>query len=248
MGTERFHGINFSINSELERYRAESLLVKEPETIFWLDQWSERLSTEKIVFFDIGANIGVFSLYIASKIASRCEVYAFEPESKNYTSLCQNIAVNSELCIHPMRLALGNTRGLAKLLVNDSRFGNSGAQLLDLGSETKSETVIREELVLAESLDSLIRDYNFPSPNLIKIDVDGIESKILDGMKNTLNSVESLGVIVEFNNQEELNQWSGKLEEFGFYPDTTVNDLPTHSNVRRRMDPNNVAQNFAFIR
>src|SRR2546430_8849931 len=70
--------IRLSLTSESEQYRAETYASKEPETIAWL---TEELR-EGDVFFDVGANIGLYSLY-AAKLRPSCRVYAFEPESHN---------------------------------------------------------------------------------------------------------------------------------------------------------------------
>src|SRR3990172_115673 len=77
----------FDANEELHLLRAELIASKEPETLEWIDSFAD-----SAVLFDIGANIGVFSLYAA--LHRNCDVYAFEPEAKNYACLNKNIFLN----------------------------------------------------------------------------------------------------------------------------------------------------------
>ena len=78
----------FDSNEELHYYRASTVSTKEPETLEWINGFNE---TD--VLYDIGANVGVFSLYAA--LHRNCDVYAFEPESKNYACLHNNIYLNN---------------------------------------------------------------------------------------------------------------------------------------------------------
>ncbi len=81
--------IRVGVSSELEQYRAETYSTKEPETLDWLDQNLKDDDT----FFDLGANIGLYSLY-AAKIRPQSTIYAFEPATPKYLRLCNNIVLN----------------------------------------------------------------------------------------------------------------------------------------------------------
>ena len=83
--------IIFANNTEQKTYiknRVDRLLSKEPETIKWLNAFEKQS-----VFFDIGANIGIYSLYSAIKTGN--DVYAFEPHSANYKNLLDSISIIS---------------------------------------------------------------------------------------------------------------------------------------------------------
>jgi hypothetical protein len=82
--------IRVGVSSEIEHFRADTYSTKEPETLDWLD----RELTEEDIFFDVGANIGLYSLY-AAKSKPGCTIFSFEPESQNYARLCKNIALNA---------------------------------------------------------------------------------------------------------------------------------------------------------
>ena len=87
------HLIHIGVSSELEKYRADTYATKEPETIEWMD----RLFKSDEVMWDIGANIGLYSLYAAR--AKGLKVFAFEPESTNFARLNNNINLNQDLHI-----------------------------------------------------------------------------------------------------------------------------------------------------
>src|SRR5690348_12226910 len=77
------------VSSEIERkYRVRSCR-KEP----WTVQWLEREVTPGDVLYDVGANVGTFSLVAA--VARGASVVAFEPGYANYARLCENLALNS---------------------------------------------------------------------------------------------------------------------------------------------------------
>ncbi len=73
--------ILFSCPSRKAHFRARTLLSKEPDTIEWLKGMKDG-----DVFWDIGANVGVYTLFAA---ANHVKVYAFEPESRNYSLLSE---------------------------------------------------------------------------------------------------------------------------------------------------------------
>lgn len=80
-------GIKFSCPNPTTLWRAQTLLSKEPDTIEWIDSFKEG-----DILYDVGANVGCYSLYAALK--KKCRVYAFEPESLNYGVLNRNIHLN----------------------------------------------------------------------------------------------------------------------------------------------------------
>src|SRR5262249_26099107 len=76
-------------------FRAESLLTKEADTIRWIDGFNNNA-----IFWDIGANVGVYSLYAAVK--ARATVLAFEPAAPNFYSLTRNVHLNClDQRVHP---------------------------------------------------------------------------------------------------------------------------------------------------
>ena len=77
----------FCIPNKLNLYRAESFSKKEPDTLAWID-----LIPEGSLIWDIGANVGLYSVYAAK--ARNCKVYSFEPSVFNLELLARNIFLN----------------------------------------------------------------------------------------------------------------------------------------------------------
>ena len=78
----------FYVPNRINYYRAETFSTKEPETLRWIDTFKKNS-----VFWDIGANVGLYSCYAAKNI--KCKVYAFEPSVFNLELLSKNIFINS---------------------------------------------------------------------------------------------------------------------------------------------------------
>src|SRR5262249_13436410 len=92
--------LHFMTPTPLLQARAESMLTKEPDTIQWINSFES-----SDVFWDVGANVGVFSLYAARRHGMH--VLAFEPSADNYMVLCKNVEMNLlEGCIVPYCIAL----------------------------------------------------------------------------------------------------------------------------------------------
>ena len=235
----------FNVSNDLEKYRVESALNKEAETIAWIDGWD--VNNTENVFYDVGANIGIYSLY-AGFLYPTLNVFSFEPTSNNYIRLQQNVWLNKFSNISPFNLALAENSNITNLYFSDLTVGNSGAQINRALNEKGEEYYVkRVEKVLAVSLDLLVSEYSFPVPSYVKIDVDGHETEILQGMLMTLADPKLKSILVEFNNDNEFFDWSGRLEKFGFKRDFTYEELPNHSHHRRLAGGGN-ARNYIFTR
>ncbi len=81
--TDRFQLI---AGNSLEEYRCDTFFTKEPETV----QWIETFINDHDIFYDIGANIGIYSIY-SGIIHPNLRVFSFEPFRRNFIRLLQNI-------------------------------------------------------------------------------------------------------------------------------------------------------------
>jgi FkbM family methyltransferase len=142
-------------------------------------EWLAR-STE--FFFDVGANIGFFSL-IAAKMNPRLRVIAFEPNPTMYGILSENKRLNdlSNLTAEP--LALSNQEGESTLFLSESDMSAS----LVPGFQDFSPS-IGSVLVRANTLDGYLKRFEFPRTLLLKIDVEGHELAVLEGAMSTINT------------------------------------------------------------
>jgi FkbM family methyltransferase len=206
--------IKVGVASELEHYRAETYATKEPETIDWLD---ENLRDED-VFMDVGANIGLYSLY-AAKLRPHARIYAFEPAAQNFSRLCRNIVLNGMTNIIPCNFPLSDRETFDVFYVGDAQAGaalHSFGRLSDFRNVT--DAVALRQGAFSLTLDALVGEYRLPQPALLKIDVDGIEEKILDGAEAVLESNQLRTILVEVTCREGVaSAWpERKLGQFGY--------------------------------
>jgi FkbM family methyltransferase len=132
------------------------------------------------VFYDIGANIGFFSLIAARRVGRDGRVYAFEPVPRNARSILLSARLNRFDTIEVFPDAVGGASGRANLLLA-RHIG--GAVLASVAAPPDISGSIEVNLV---TIDHAIQRYNLRPPHLIKIDVEGAELDVLDGMKHTL--------------------------------------------------------------
>ena len=195
--------VRYVETNRLSAKRTETLLTKEPTTIPWLDNIQPGE-----VLVDIGANVGMYSIYAAKVSGAR--VFSFEPESLNYAELNKNIFVN-ELHGQVMAycMAMSNENRVDRLLLGGFAEGLSHH---DFGENTWSEdkdfgqikTAMDQRLVqgcVSFSLDSLVASGAVPPPKFIKIDVDGLESKVVEGCWETFARPELESVLIEIDHR-----------------------------------------------
>ncbi len=223
-------------STENEVHRAFTFHEKEPETLQWIDSFSNfGLGKDDLVFFDVGANIGIYSLYMGTRYPE-AKVFSFEPDSQSFGSLCKNIYIN-KLKIQPYPFAISDGSGVGIVQLSTM---NAGAGACALGEEYRFATATAENIfkqgVFFCSLDELVLKYQLPVPTFIKIDVDGIESTILYGAKEILGSNECKGLLVEFQYKEEpnLNEMLDYLKSFGFSLSSKSDWIAVHNELKFR--------------
>jgi FkbM family methyltransferase len=197
--------------SENEQDRVVTYDTKEPETLDWLDQNLR----DGDVFMDVGANIGLYSLYAAS-INGNCQVYAFEPASQNFARLCNNIALNSLTNITPCSFPLSDHESFDFFYISTLEPGMS---LHSFGQESDySESFAMRQGAIGVPLDTLVKKYGMAQPSLIKIDVDGIEEKILEGAEAVLRADDCRTILIEwsFRDEADVKQLEDRMASSGY--------------------------------
>jgi FkbM family methyltransferase len=166
-------------------FRYTTFFSKEEGTLAWIRGGVR----EGTVFFDIGANVGLYSLYAARR-APGVRVFSFEPHKINFATLAENILLNGlDGSINPMSIPLDDKSGFFHLNYHSADSGTSQSQLgHNTLSGDRSFTPKFRELVHAVTLDSLVESGHLPAPDMVKVDVDGNELRILAGMKGLLKS------------------------------------------------------------
>jgi len=191
-------GKSFSLelNTAHEVHRAVTFHEKEPEMIEWIDSFSGKCASDSVVFYDIGANIGIYSLYAAS-LYSAANVYSFEPQSTNFSSLCLNIARNRFANVLPLQLALSDSECIDVLHVGVMAAGAGAASVGEKYLFTRKDIGFKQG-ICCTSLNDLWEKKFIKRPNFVKIDVDGHEAKILDGGGSVWSDSYLKGVVIEF--------------------------------------------------
>lgn len=183
----------FYCPNELTRWRAETMFIKEPETIEWIDSFKK-----DEILFDVGANIGLYSIYAAKRGVN---VIAFEPESQNYALINKNLYLNKASDqITCLNIALSDRDSLDYLYLSIFQPGgalNNFGEALDWKHDNFAP--IFKQGVISYSLDSFLLRFQEYFPTHIKIDVDGLEGKIIKGAKKTLRDSRLKSLLVEIN-------------------------------------------------
>ena len=193
----------------IERWRADTLLTKEPETIAWLDETIDADS----VFYDVGANVGVYTLYATHRFPGQVRAVCIEPEALNFARLNRNIADNGlsgKVICFPV--GLGEQAGAMALTLSVLEAGRAlhGDRFV-----TETDAAHRQG-VIVEMLDGLIERADFlPRPTHLKIDVDGPELNILRGAAKTLADPVLRHVLVELTS-DETDEAIRLLGAYGF--------------------------------
>jgi FkbM family methyltransferase len=154
-------------------------------------------------FFDIGANIGYYSVVAAA----RCErVYAFEPVPRLFAALCENVQLNPVVNISPHRIAMARySRPTKFFVVNDSE--NQGLSSLNESAGADEITV------QAQSLDDFVCEQRVERIDLMKVDVEGAEEQVFQGGAGVLRGEQAPDIIFECHPGATSDQ---TLREFGY--------------------------------
>ena len=195
--------IEFTIPCEnwITHFRWYLFKIKEPE----VRRYIKDNILDKDVFFDIGANIGVFSVY-AAKLHKNISVYCFEPEYSNVHLLKNNILANNiDKQVSIFSIGISNETGLSKLHLSDNAPGaavhtesQNNIKMTDEGYR-----VIGKEGIMTITLDEFCEKSGIV-PNCLKIDTDGNELKILTGAVKILKHSEFRSMIIEMPLHNEL--------------------------------------------
>jgi len=190
--------ISIICSSETELYTRARSCSKEPETVGWLKKYFKNDS----VLYDVGANVGAYSL-VAAKMNNSGSIYSFEPGYASFSSLIANININKLTDrIMPISMAVSNNNSLDyfNYVTNESGCAsNSFGESIDyLGNYFVPQ---HKQMIPSMMLDHII-DF-IDSPTMIKIDVDGIEDKIVEGATKTLTEGRVETVLVELVDGED---------------------------------------------
>ena len=173
----------FVYHTAEEKRRAERLFTKEPGTIKWLTTTLQPGD----VFFDIGANIGSYTIFAGHRIGSTGAVYGFEPHLPNAISLLKNIEANSlRDRVRMIAIPLSDKDAFEEFQYFSLNPSRAHSQLGRHDMRGEQFDPAATELKHGWRLDTFISSGTLPIPSVVKIDVDGLEPQILGGMSELL--------------------------------------------------------------
>ena len=166
----------------------------------------KKLLQPGMVFVDIGANIGFFTLLAARAVGNTGKVYAFEPGEEHFILLEKNAQKNEYTNIITVKKAASDSIGTASFyLQNDNLCAHSL-----LPDESSTEVTVE-----TTTLDEYFKTNN--KVDVIKVDVEGAEPKVMAGMKQVIAANHKMALLTEF--------FPDALRESGIDPRSYLQDI-----------------------
>ena len=202
--------IRLSISSETELWRALTYSTKEPETLEWIESFEP-----DDVLWDIGANVGLYSLFAAARHGVAFRVLSFEPDPFNFAQLCKNVFLNKlDQRIEAFPVALSHRVGVSELGLQSMLAGAARQEFAATGRTSTRDGLYRQRVVVL-TLDELREGYHLPVPTHLKLDTDGAELDILAGASAVLSGASLRSVLVEVD-EKVAGRVESVLGQFGF--------------------------------
>ena len=219
--------------------RYETLLTKEPDTIAWIAGFDAADQ-----FVDIGANIGIYTIFAA--MLCGCAVAAFEPEAQNFALLNENILRNGldgRVIAYP--IAVYDRAFVGKLHFDNIGAGHSHTSFHEeLDYRLRPKRFQHVQGSVSARLDTLVADGAIAFPTHVKIDVDGLEHRVVEGMAGLLSDPRLRTILVEIDSAEPNHQAIvAQLEAAGF----TWSEEQVQT-ARRKEGPHQGIGNYIFRR
>jgi FkbM family methyltransferase len=183
---------------------------------------------ENPVCLDIGANVGVYSLFM-SKFSS--EIHSFEPFPRNYTILRNNVELNQLTKIHIHTYGLSNEDKVDYFYANkDSNYGAGSFDANHKDVADKSEIMLQLKIGDTELSDCEKIDF-------IKMDIEGFEYQAIQGLKNTFAKYRPI-LLMEYNRitRKNFNSYDSMLASFPYDYEVVATELHKYSNFKRLFD------------
>ena len=212
------------------------------QLFFWngLDAWEKlsshlwrALAEKSDVIFDVGANTGVYTL-LAKAYNPSATIYAFEPIERIYTLLDQNIKLNRLQHTTIVNKAVSNQVGVVEM--HDMDEGN----LYEASLETKyidglsyDKKRFRKRKVEVETIDHFVQANKITQIDLIKIDVETHEPKVIEGMQESLKHFRPI-ILIEILNRDVANGISVHFEGLN-YVYYNINEVTGYERVNHIM-------------
>jgi FkbM family methyltransferase len=174
-------------------------------------------------FYDIGANIGFVTLIAARLVGPTGRVVAFEPVPKNVAAIRENLALNGIDWVEVRETAMARHSGSASLIVSDvSAFSRLASVNVPTGARETIEVAVN-------SVDEMLAAGSVPPPDVVKIDVEGAELEVIEGMRQTLSDHQPV-ILCEVHDCNV--QYVELMNSLGYEPINLDEDVPVERGGR----------------
>lgn len=171
------------------------------------------------VFYDIGANVGFYSLLGSALVGETGSVIAFEPSPRNLSFLHEHLKLNHVENVRVMEVAVGESPGNIRF----HEETNNALSHADASGEIEVPMV---------SLDDLVKSGSVPAPDYVKIDVVGSEMGVLRGAKELLATKKPV-LFMQIHTYDRNPGWLRYLDESGYaVQPVDTNDMETAQFLR----------------
>lgn len=247
-GNSHFAHVNLDSNLPLivnlcEKVGGDLYYGIEFEPIEFAFVWSSVSPSD--VFFDVGANIGIYSLAASRLVGSSGNVHAFEPIEQTFKILEKNLALNKTQNVIANCMAVGEAVGNVEIFVNEESV------LTSIG-QTKRGKVIDRKTVPVLTLDKYAEEKNISEIDFLKIDVEGYEGQVLRGSEKLITRSKDLLILCELSERNyspldlSVNDVLEWIQEKGF----EVWEVPENGQPPRQLEnlrDSYEINNFIFV-
>ena len=176
------------------------------------------------VIFDIGANIGTITTWMANAFPLG-KVYSFEPQRSVFQMLCGNVAINNLYNVYTHNLALGKENTFIEF-EEPNYFEKNDFGTFSLVEKVIDETTKEKIKVQVQTLDSFIEQHNIKVVSLLKIDVEGMDMDVLTGATQTIRMHHPV-IFIEHNDNRKsiIDNVKNFLIKFGYDFEIIGNNL-----------------------
>ena len=207
--------LSFFVPNNLIKWRIKTFFDKEPETINWINNFKKK----DLIFWDIGSNIGQYSIYCAIK-HPKSKIISFEPSAGNLRILSRNIS-NNKLTdkIKIITTALTKNHGNFFVFEESNLLeGSAHNNLTEIKKKKLDQNNKIKYKIYGTNINYLIQKNILKIPNYIKIDVDGLEYLILKGADKYLSHNNLKEILIELNENKliEFNKVKKILKKNNF--------------------------------
>lgn len=171
--------------------------------------WSVFQPTEGEVVVDVGAFIGFYTMRASRLVGSRGKVVAVEAEPSNFEALLFNLKLNQANNVIPLNLAAWDKEAMLDLHIFQENLALNSLTHLH-GNSAKSIKV------KARPLDAVLEELGVEKVDWVKIDVEGAEVEVLQGMEKTISHSPNLRLLVELHSDETIEKCLSMLTEKGY--------------------------------